>query len=81
MLEEAQVVLCTIPNGLAGRHHVEGEGMTGGRMAPALMTVPPLSTAMLHHTTIVPLNAQSGSLGYHFEDSNSPRACHLILRP
>ena len=72
MLEEAQVALCTTPNDLAGKNHVEGEGMTRGRMAPALMTVPPLSTAMLHHMTTVPLNAQSGSLGYHLRTAIHP---------
>jgi len=72
MLEEAQVVLCTTPNDLAGKDHVEEEGMTRGRMAPALMAVPPLSTGMLHHTTIVPLYAQSGSLGYHLRTANHP---------
>ena len=33
------MVLCTIRDDLAGRHHVEGEGMTRGRMAPALVAL------------------------------------------
>ena len=72
MLDEAQVLLRTTPNDLAGKDHVEGEGMTRGRMAPVLKTVPPLSSATLHHTTIVPLNAQSGSLGYHLRTAIHP---------